>query len=243
MGSDNAQDNLVIVWEQRVVVGSDVVVTLPSKSDGCVIMKKITIHKPKEIMMDFKDSRTYQNLVNSFAGESQARNRYSFYAEVAEKEALLHVAAVFIETADNESEHAKVFYDHIVKRLGAVVIHVDADYPASVGSTAENLDAAAAGEHEEFTKLYKEAAVVAREEGFEDIAVSFSEISEVEERHYERYMALQKLVASNTYFKRDHKVYWKCRNCGYIHEGEEAPHVCPACKHARKYFEVTSFEQ
>jgi rubrerythrin len=193
--------------------------------------------------MKFEESRTYQNLVNSFAGESQARNRYSFYAEVADKEGLLHVGAIFTETADNEMAHAKVFYDHIVKRLGAVTVHVDADYPASVGSTAENLAAAATGEHEEFTKLYKDAAMVAREEGFEDIAVSFTEVSEVEERHYKRYDALQKLVESETYFKREHKVYWKCRNCGYIHEGEEAPKVCPTCKHARKYFEVASFEQ
>jgi len=105
--------------------------------------------------MEFKDSRTYQNLVNAFAGESQARNRYSFYSEVAEKEGLLHVAAIFTETADNEREHAKVFYDHIVHNLGAVTIHVDSDYPASVGSTWENLEAAAAGEHEEFSLLYK----------------------------------------------------------------------------------------
>lgn len=188
--------------------------------------------------MEFKDSRTYQNLVNSFAGESQARNRYSFYTEVAEKEGLLHVAAVFTETADNEREHAKIFYDHIVRHLGATMIHVDADYPASVGSTWENLEAAAAGEHEEFTLLYKNAAEVAKEEGFDKIAESFKEIAEVEERHYLRYKALADVVKDG-YFKREHKVYWKCRNCGYIHEGEEAPKVCPACKHAQKYFEVT----
>jgi len=192
--------------------------------------------------MEFKDSRTYQNLVNSFAGESQARNRYSFYTEVAEKEGLLHVAAIFTETADNEREHAKIFYDHIVRNLGAVTIHVDADYPASVGSTWENLEAAAAGEHEEFSLLYKNAAEIAKEEGFDKIAESFTEIAEVEERHYLRYKALADVVKDG-YFKREHKVYWKCRNCGYIHEGEEAPKVCPACKHAQKYFEVTCFEQ
>ncbi|MEL7626302.1 MAG: rubrerythrin [Anaerolineaceae bacterium] len=192
--------------------------------------------------MEFKDSRTYQNLVNSFAGESQARNRYSFYTEVAEKEGLLHVAAIFTETADNEREHALVFFKHIVDNLGAVTIHVDSDYPASIGSTWENLEAAAAGEHEEFSLLYKNAAEVAKEEGYDKIAESFTEISEVEERHYQRYKALAEVV-KNGYFKREHKVYWKCRNCGYIHEGEEAPEVCPACKHAQKYFEVTSFEQ
>ena len=193
--------------------------------------------------MKFKESKTYQNLINSYAGESQARSRYSFYAEVAEKEGLLHVAAVFLETADNELEHAKVFFDHIIAKAGAGMIHVDADYPASVGSTSENLEAAAAGEHEEFTELYKEAAEVAAEEGFDDIAKSFTEIAEVEERHYERYAALFKLVSTNSYFKREHKVYWKCRNCGYIHEGEEAPQTCPACKHARKYFEIACLEQ
>lgn len=192
--------------------------------------------------MEFKDSRTFQNLANSFVGETQARSRYAFFAEVADKEGLLHVGAIFKETAENELAHAKVFYDHIVKRLGPTMIHVDADYPAAAGSTAENLTEAAAGEHEEFTMLYKEAAEIAREEGFEDIAVSFTEIAEVEEHHYERYLVLQKLVESNTYFKRDHKVYWKCRNCGYIHEGAEAPEVCPACKHARKYFEIATFE-
>ena len=193
--------------------------------------------------MEFKDSRTFQNLVNSFAGESQARNRYSFYTEVAEKEGLLHVAAIFTETADNEREHAKIFYDHIIRNLGAVIIHVDADYPASVGSTWENLEAAAAGEHEEFTLLYKNAAEVAKEECYDKIAESFTEIAEVEEQHYLRYKALADVVKDGKYFKREHKVYWKCRNCGYIHEGEEAPKVCPACKHAQKYFEVTSFEQ
>ena len=136
--------------------------------------------------MEFKDSRTYQNLVNSFAGESQARNRYSFYTEVAEKEGLLHVAAIFTETADNEREHAKIFYDHIIRNLGSVTIHVDADYPASVGSTWENLEAAAAGEHEEYTLLYKNAAEVAKEEGYDKIAESFKEIAEVEEQHYLR---------------------------------------------------------
>ena len=121
------------------------------------------------------------------------------------------------------------------------MIHVDADYPASVGSTSENLEAAAAGEHEEFTELYKEAAEVAAEEGFDDIAKSFTEIAEVEERHYERYAALFKLVSTNSYFKREHKVYWKCRNCGYVHEGEEAPQTCQLVSIARKYFENRLF--
>ena len=188
--------------------------------------------------MEFKDSRTYQNLVNSFAGESQARNRYSFYTEVAEKEGLLHVAAIFTETADNEREHAKIFYDHIIRNLGAVIIHVDADYPASVGSTWENLEAAAAGEHEEFTLLYKNAAEVAKEEGYDKIAESFTEIAEVEEQHYLRYKALADVVKDGKYFKREHKVYWKCRNCGAIFECAEAPQKCPVCNHPQAHFEI-----
>jgi rubrerythrin len=193
--------------------------------------------------MDFKETKTYQNLINSFAGESQARSRYYFYAEVAEKEGYLHIRNIFHETGDNELEHAKVFYDHLVARGCAGVINVHADYPLFVGSTAENLKAAADGEEEEFLKLYKQAAIDAAEEGYDDIAESFQEILEVEERHYARYMKLWELVRDKKYFKRDHKVYWKCGNCGYVHEGEEAPNVCPACKHARKYFEVTTFDQ
>ena len=193
--------------------------------------------------MKFKESKTYQNLINSFAGESQARSRYYFYAEVAEKEGYYHVRDIFHETGDNELEHAKVFYDHLIEKGCEGVIHVDSGYPLSVGSTAENLKAAADGEYEEFIDLYKQAAIDAEEEGYDDIAESFQEILEVEERHYERYMKLWELVRDKKYFKRDHKVYWKCGNCGYVHEGEEAPETCPACKHAQKYFEVTSFEQ
>ncbi len=193
--------------------------------------------------MDFKNTKTYQNLINSFAGESQARSRYYFYAEVAEKEGYYHIRNIFHETGDNELEHAKVFYDHLIKRGCEGPINVHADYPLSVGSTAANLKAAADGEQEEFLELYKQAAIDAKEEGFDDIAESFQEILEVEERHFERYMKLWELVKENKYFKRDHKVYWKCGNCGYIHEGEEAPHVCPACKHARKYFEVACLDQ
>ena len=189
--------------------------------------------------MKFKESKTYQNLINSFAGESQARSRYYFYAEVAEKEGYYHVRDIFHETGDNELEHAKVFYDHLVKRGCEGVINVNSNYPLSVGSTAENLKAAADGEYEEFIDLYKQAAIDAEEEGYDDIAESFQEILEVEERHYERYMKLWELVRDKKYFKRDHKVYWKCGNCGYVHEGEEAPETCPACKHAQKYFEVT----
>ncbi|MEA4812315.1 MAG: rubrerythrin family protein [Anaerolineaceae bacterium] len=193
--------------------------------------------------MDFKETRTYQNLINSFAGESQARTRYTFYASIANKEGLLHVEAIFLETADNERAHAKVFWNYLMQHVGNFTGKVSADYPFEAGTTAENLAFAAAGEHEEYAILYSEARDVAREEGFEDIAKSFQEILEVEEHHEARFLALQELVAAGKYFKRDEPKVWKCRNCGYVHEGPEAPDVCPACKHPQKYFEVTSLEQ
>ncbi len=193
--------------------------------------------------MEFKESRTYQNLMNAFAGESQARNRYTFYASVAKKEGLLHVEAIFLETADNERAHAKVFFDHLVRKGGNFTGHVNADYPFAIGTTAENLTFAADGEHEEWTKLYNTFRDVAKEEGFEDVATSFQEILEVEEHHEARYRYLQSLVATGTYFKREEPKVWKCRNCGYIHEGPEAPDVCPACKHPLAHFEETTLEE
>jgi rubrerythrin len=196
-----------------------------------------------EVTMDFMKSRTYQNLMNSFAGESQARNRYTFYASLAKKEGLLHIEAIFLETADNERAHAKVYFDHLMRKGGNFTGHVNADYPFAIGTTAENLTFAADGEHEEWTMLYSGARDIAREEGFEDVAVSFQEILEVEERHEARYRKLQDLVAAGEYFKRDEPKLWKCRNCGYIHEGPEAPDVCPSCKHPQAYFELTSLEE
>jgi len=193
--------------------------------------------------MEFRESRTCQNLMNAFAGESQARNRYTFYASVAKKEGLLHVEAIFLETADNERAHAKVFWDHLMHKGGNFTGHVNADYPFAIGTTAENLTFAADGEQEEWTKLYCEFRDVAREEGFEDVAHSFQEILEVEEHHEARYRKLQSLVASGTYFKREEPKVWKCRNCGYIHEGPEAPDVCPACNHPRAHFEETTLEE
>lgn len=193
--------------------------------------------------MDFKESRTYQNLMNSFAGESQARNRYTFYASVAKKEGLLHVEAIFLETADNERAHAKVFFDHLVRKGGSFTGHVNADYHFEMGTTAENLTFAADGEHEESSLLYSAARDIAREEGYEDIATSFQEILDVEEHHEARYRHLQTLVAAGAYFKRDEPKVWKCRNCGYIHEGPEAPDLCPACKHPKAHFEETTLEE
>ena len=171
----------------------------------------------------------------SFAGESQARNRYTYFASVAKKAGFEQIAAIFLETADNEKEHAKRFF----KLLEGGEVEISAAYPAGViADTAGNLKAAADGENLEWTKLYKEAEETARREGFEEIAVQFKEIAEVEEEHEKRYRKLLKNVKAGTAFKRDAVVKWKCRNCGYVHEGKEAPQECPACAHPQAYYEL-----
>jgi len=185
--------------------------------------------------MGLKGSKTEKNLLASFAGESQARNRYTYFASVARKAGFEQVAAIFLETADNEKEHAKRFF----KFLEGGEVEVTASYPAGViGDTMANLGAAADGENLEWTKLYKEAEEVAREEGFNEIADVFKEIAEVEEQHEIRYRKLLKNVKEGKVFKRDNVVKWKCRNCGYVHEGKEAPEKCPACDHPQSYYEL-----
>lgn len=185
--------------------------------------------------MEMKGSETEKNLLKAFAGESQARNRYTYFASVAKKEGYKQIEGFFIETADNEKEHAKVFF----KYLEGGGIEITAMYPAGkIGSTEENLKASAEGEHEEWEVLYPEFARVAREEGFEEVAKSFEEIAKVEKHHEERYLALLKNCEDDKVFEKDSKVEWKCRNCGYVSEGESAPEVCPACKHAQAHFEV-----
>ena len=187
--------------------------------------------------MELKGSRTEKNLLASFAGESQARNRYTYFASVARKAGFEQIAAIFLETADNEKEHAKRFF----KFLEGGEVEIAASYPAGVvGDTAANLKAAAAGENLEWTKLYKEAEEIAREEGFEEIANQFKEIAEVEEQHEIRYRKLLKNVKEGTVFKKNTVAKWKCRNCGYVHEGKEAPEKCPACAHPRAYYELLS---
>lgn len=182
-----------------------------------------------------KGTKTEKNLLASFAGESQARNRYTYFASVAKKEGYEQISAIFLDTADNEKEHAKRFF----KYLEGGEAEITASYPAGViGDTAQNLAAAAAGENLEWTKLYKEAAEVARKEGFEEIAAQFTEISEVEQQHEKRYRKLLKNVKEYTVFKKDTVVKWKCRNCGYVHESKEAPERCPACLHPQAYYEV-----
>ena len=185
--------------------------------------------------MGLKGSKTEKNLLASFAGESQARNRYTYFASIAKKEGYEQIAALFLETADNEKEHAKMYF----KCLEGGEVEITASYPAGViGTTAENLEAAASGEHLEWTKLYPEAAQVAREEGFDHIATVFKEIAEVEEKHEHRYRKLLANITAGTVFKKDIVVQWKCRNCGYIHEGKEAPHKCPACAHPQSFYEM-----
>ncbi|MBU1852423.1 MAG: rubrerythrin family protein [Candidatus Omnitrophica bacterium] len=182
-----------------------------------------------------KGTQTEKNLLASFAGESQARNRYTYFASVAKKAGFEQIAAIFLETADNEKEHAKRFF----KLLEGGELEIQASYPAGViGDTAQNLAAAASGENLEWTKLYKEAEETARKEGFEEVASQFKEIAEVEEEHEKRYRKLLKNVKEGKVFKSNTVVKWKCRNCGYIHEGKEAPDKCPACEHPQAYYEL-----
>jgi len=188
-------------------------------------------------MKDLKGTKTEKNLLASFAGESQARNRYTYFASVARKAGFEQIAAIFLETADNEKEHAKRFF----KLLKGGEVEITASYPAGViGDTAANLEAAAAGENLEWTKLYKEAEEVARKEGFEEVARQFKEIAEVEEEHEKRYRKLLKNVKEGKVFKKDTVVKWKCRNCGYVHQGKEAPEKCPSCAHPQAYHELLS---
>ena len=186
-------------------------------------------------MSKIKGTDTEKNLLKAFAGESQARNRYTFFASVAKKEGYEQIASIFLETADNEKEHAEIFFKH----LEGGDVEITASYPAGkIGDTAENLLAAAEGEKLEWGTLYPEFEKVAKEEGFEDVAESFEEIAEVEEQHEKRYRKLLENVKNNTVFRRDMAVKWKCRNCGYVHLGKEAPVTCPACKHPQSYYEL-----
>jgi len=182
-----------------------------------------------------KGTSTEKNLLKSFAGESQARNRYTYFASVAKKEGYEQISAIFLETADNEKEHAKVFF----KYLQGGDTEITASYPAGkIETTKENLLAAAEGEKLEWGTLYPNFEKIARDEGFKEIADSFKEIAEVEKQHEKRYRKLLENVKNKRVFKKDKVVKWKCRNCGYIHEGEEAPKECPACKHPQAYYEL-----
>jgi rubrerythrin len=173
-------------------------------------------------MKDLKGTKTEKNLMEAFAGESQARNKYTYFASVAKKEGYEQIASIFLETAENEKEHAKLHFKEL----------------AGIGNTVDNLKAAAAGENYEWTDMYSRMAKDAKEEGFEKIAKMFEGIAKIEKGHEERYRKLLRNIEQDKVFKRERKILWKCRNCGNIYEGAEAPEICPVCKHPRAYFEV-----
>lgn len=185
-------------------------------------------------MKSLKGTKTEHNLMAAFVGESQARNRYTYYASVAKKEGYEQIAAIFIETADNEKEHAKRFF----KFLEGSDVEINATYPSKFGNTVDNLRASAMGEHEEWEILYPEFARIAKEEGFPEIEKTFSKIAEVEKHHEERYLHLLNNVESGMVFAKQEKVDWKCRNCGFVHIGNSAPEICPACIHPKAFFEL-----
>jgi rubrerythrin len=186
-------------------------------------------------MSSLKGSKTEKNLLTAFAGESQARNRYTYYASKAKKEGFVQIADIFEETADHEKEHAK----RLFKFLEGGEVEVQAAFPAGViGSTAENLKAAAGGEHYEWESMYPQFAATAREEGLTEVANAFEAIAVAEKQHEKRYLGLMANVEDGTVFRKNTKVVWRCRNCGYLHEGEQAPDKCPACAHPQAHFEL-----
>jgi len=186
-------------------------------------------------MKSLKGTQTEKNLLISFAGESQARMRYSMFAGTAKKEGFEQISAIFTETADQEKEHAKKFFSY----LEGGAVEITASYPAGVvGVTAENLKAAAAGEHEEWSADYPRFADIAEAEGFANIAATWRKIAKVEAEHEKRYLRLLDRIEKNQVFAREEETTWQCRNCGYIHTGKEAPGACPVCAHPQAYFEV-----
>lgn len=192
-------------------------------------------------MLNLSGTKTAENLLKAFAGESQARNRYTYYASIADKEGYKQIRNIFIETADNEKEHAKRFYKFLLEGLQAelpAMLEIKAAYPVAQGNTLDNLKAAASGEYEEWSALYPAFAQTAEEEGFPEIAAAFNMISLVEKRHEARYQKLAANIKNDKVFKKDSTILWKCGNCGYVHEGTKAPDSCPACLHPQAHFEV-----
>jgi len=186
-------------------------------------------------MENLKGTQTEKNLLTAFAGESQARNRYTMSASKAKKEGYEQISALFLETARNEKEHGEVFFKH----LQGGMVEITAEYPAGViGTTAENLLAGAEGELAEWGTIYPSFANTADQEGFPEVAASFREIAKVEAYHEKRYRKLLENVEKGLVFKKEQPRKWKCDNCGYVHEGAEAPEICPACKHPRSYYEI-----
>jgi len=189
-------------------------------------------------MKSLQGTKTAENLAKALAGESQARNRYTYYGKVAEKEGHMQIASIFIETADNEREHAKIFFKFLIQGLGKAHIKVDAEYPIGYGNTEQNLQYAAEGEKEEWGTLYPGFADTAKAEGFPEVEMAFREILKIEEAHEKRYLDLLNNLKNGTLYKKTTEQKWKCRNCGYIYIGLEAPNPCPACKHPQGYFEI-----
>lgn len=193
-------------------------------------------------MKSLKGTRTAENLMRAFAGEGQARNRYTYYASIADKEGYMQISKIFLETADQEKEHAKRFFQHLVDgfagELPASVTIDGAGYPVAMGTTLENLRAAAAGEYEEWHDLYPTFADIADEEGFPEVARTFRNVCVSEKMHEQRYKKLAENVETGKVFKREEKVVWKCSNCGYIYEGTQPPEKCPACTYPKSYFEL-----
>jgi rubrerythrin len=186
-------------------------------------------------MSSLKGTKTEQNLLKAFAGESQATNRYNFFAKQASKEGFKQISNLFLETARNEEVHAKAFF----KYLEGGDVEITATYPAGkIGTTLENLKAAAMGENEEHTELYPEFAETAKAEGFKEIAATFKFIAKVEEEHEKRFLKLADNIEKNIVFEKDESIRWKCDKCGYVHEGNTAPNIFPSCKHKQEYFEV-----
>jgi len=188
-------------------------------------------------MQELKGTQTEINLLKAFAGESQARNRYTYFASKAKKEGYVQIQSIFEETANHEKEHAKRLFKYLTS---GEELEITAGFPAgTIGTTMENLKASAAGENFEYSSMYPEFAAKAKEEGFNDIAKTFESIAVAEKYHEQRYLALMENIEKDRVFKKEKKVTWRCRNCGYIHEGDEAPEVCPACAHARAHFELS----
>jgi rubrerythrin len=216
-----------------------VLIEIAGRGGECAVARILKCHLKRTLerrkTVGLKGSKTEKNLLTAFAGESQARNRYTYFASQAKKESFVQMQAIFQETADQEKEHAK----RLFKLLKGGEVEISAAFPAGViGTTLENLKNSAAGENYEHTEMYPGFAKTAREEGFEDIAKIFEAIAVAEKQHEKRYLDLAANIEAGRVFKRDNKVVWRCRNCGYLHEGDEAPDTCPACDHAQKHFEL-----
>lgn len=190
-------------------------------------------------MKTLKGTKTEQCLIKAFAGESQARNRYTFYSSVAKKEGYIQISNIFTQTANNEKEHAEIFFNFLAKEYKGEAINLAGDYPVGLGTTPENLKYAASGEKEESDDVYPSFAKIAEEEGFQEIAIAFKSIAKIEKHHEQRYAKLLENIQNDKVFSKDEEIEWVCDNCGHLHKGKNAPKVCPVCTHPMDYFEVS----